>query len=132
MAISAFPSIEKWILQRIHAAIGHPPIRLALGRGPEILPAGIEPLASVLISDRSTLARLVLNPEIGFGDGYAEGRIEVEGDLVLLMETVFRSMKDAGTKGWYPALVSRWLERVQANTLEWISQEHSPSLRSDS
>ena len=97
MATPSFSSIEKWILQRIHAAIGHPPIRLALGRGPEILLADIEPLASVLISDWSTLARLVLNPEIGFGDGYSEGRIEVEGDLVLLMETVLRSMKDAAT-----------------------------------
>ena len=97
MAIPAFSSIEKWILQRIHAAIGHPPIRLALGRGPEILPADIEPLASVLISDRSTLARFS-NPEIEFGDGYSEGRIEVEGDLVLLMETILRSMKDAATR----------------------------------
>ncbi|MBZ5699782.1 MAG: cyclopropane-fatty-acyl-phospholipid synthase family protein [Acidobacteriia bacterium] len=117
MTTPTFSSIEKWILQRIHATIGRPPIRLALGRGPELLPAGIEPLASVLISDWRTLARLAFNPEIGFGDGYSEGCIEVEGDLVLLMETVLRCMKDAETKGWYPAFVSRWLERVQANTL---------------
>jgi cyclopropane-fatty-acyl-phospholipid synthase len=117
MATQVFSSIDKWILESIHAAIGRPPIRLALGRGLEILPAGIEPLASVLISDRSTLARLVLDPEIGFGDGYSEGRIEVEGNLALLMETVLRSMKEVATKGWYPAFVSRWLERVQANTL---------------
>ena len=67
-------SIEKWILQKIHTAIGRPPICLALGRGPEVGPTDAEPVTSVLISDWSTLPRMLLNPEIGFGDGYAEGR----------------------------------------------------------
>ncbi len=117
MTTASFSSIEKRILRRIHTSIGQPPIRLALGRGAEIVPPGIEPLASVLISDCRTLARLVLNPEIEFGDGYTEGRIEVEGDLVLFLETVLRSMRDAQAKGWYSSLLSRWLERAQANTL---------------
>ena len=111
-------SLEKWILRKIHESIGCPPIRLALGRGPEVMPAGAEPVASVLISDWSALARLLLNPEIGFGDGYAEGRIEVEGDLVILIETVLRTMKAYDAKGWKSALWSRWLERMQANTLD--------------
>jgi cyclopropane-fatty-acyl-phospholipid synthase len=111
-------SIEKWILQKIHTAIGRPPIRLALGRGPEVGPTDAEPVTSVLISDWSTLPRMLLNPEIGFGDGYAEGRIEVEGDLVILLETVLRTMKAYDAKGWKSALLSRWLERIQANTLD--------------
>jgi cyclopropane-fatty-acyl-phospholipid synthase len=113
----SFSSIEKWILQRIHTSIGQPAIRLALGRGAEIVPQGIEPLASVLISDRKTLARLVFNPEIGFGDGYTEGLIEVEGDLVQFLEIVLRSIRSAKTKSWYSSLLSRWLDRAQANTL---------------
>jgi cyclopropane-fatty-acyl-phospholipid synthase len=111
-------SIEKWILQKIYASIGRPPIRLALGRGAEVGPTNSEPVASVLISDWSVLTRLLLNPEIGFGDGYAEGRIEVEGDLVILLETVLRTMKAHDAKGWKSALLSRWLERIQANTLD--------------
>jgi cyclopropane-fatty-acyl-phospholipid synthase len=111
-------SVEKWILQKIYTSIGRPPIRLALGRGAEVRPTDTEPVASVLISDRTTLARLLLNPEIGFGDGYAEGRIEVEGDLLILLETVLRTMKAQDTKSWKTALLSRWLERTQANTLD--------------
>lgn len=108
--------IEKWILQKIYTSIGCPSIRLALGRGEEVAPTDTEPVASVLISDWSTLFRLLLNPEIGFGDGYAEGRIEVQGDLVLLLETVLRTMKAYDAGGWKSALLSRWLERIQANT----------------
>ena len=117
MTTASFSSIEKWILQRIYSSIGQPPIRLALGRGAEVVPQGTEPLASVLISDRRTLARLILSPEIGFGDSYAEGRIEVEGDLVLFLEAVLRSMQNAQTKNWYTTLLSRWMEQVQSNTL---------------
>jgi cyclopropane-fatty-acyl-phospholipid synthase len=111
-------SIEKWILQKIYASIGCPPIRLALGRGAEVVPTDSEPVASVFISDWSVLTRMLLNPEIGFGDGYAEGRIEIEGDLVILLETVLRTMKAYDAKGWKSALLSRWLERIQANTLD--------------
>jgi cyclopropane-fatty-acyl-phospholipid synthase len=111
-------TIEKWILRKIHASIGRPPIRLALGRGPEVVPTNSETVASVLISDWGTLARLLLNPEIGFGDGYADGRIEVEGDLVILLETVLRTMQAHDAKDWKSALLSRWQERIQANTLD--------------
>ncbi len=118
MRTPSVSAIEKWILQKIYASIGRPPIRLALGRGPEVGPTNAEPVASVLISDWSTLTRLLLNPEIGFGDGYAEGRIEVEGDLVILLETVLRTMKAYDAKNWKSALCSRWLERIQPNTLD--------------
>ncbi len=117
MRTPSVSSIEKWILQKIYASIGRPPIRIALGRGAEVGPANSEPVASVLISDRSTLSRLLLNPEIGFGDGYAEGRIEIEGDLVILLETILRTMKAYDSKNWKSALWSRWLERMQPNTL---------------
>ena len=115
MAPSA-SSIETAILRKIYAAIGRPPIRLALGRGPEVVPANGEPVASVLITDWSTLARLFLDPEMGFGDGYTEGRIDVEGDLVTLLEAVLRTMRAHYAMGWKSALMSRWLERIQANT----------------
>jgi len=118
MMTPSVASLEKWILRKIYASIGCPPIRLALGRGPEVGPIDTEPVASVLISDWSTLTRLLLNPEIGFGDGYAEGRIEVEGDLIVLLETVLQTMNTYNAKGWKSTVLSRWLERNQANTVD--------------
>src|SRR5579872_583246 len=57
-------SMGKWLLRKIHTSIGRPPIQLALGRGPEVGPTDTEPLASVLISDWSTLVRLLLSPSM--------------------------------------------------------------------
>jgi cyclopropane-fatty-acyl-phospholipid synthase len=60
---------------------------------------------------------LALDPEIGFGEGYSEGRIEVQGDLVQFLETVLRSMQAAQKESWYSKLSSWWLEQRHDNTL---------------
>jgi len=87
----------------------------------------------VFIPDWQTLASVVLNPEIGFGDGYADGRILVEGDLVCLLENIFRSTPTAKTEGFCSNLMSRWLQRTQANTLRGSARniQHHYDLTTD-
>ncbi len=120
MARPRFPfsrSICSWLLRKIHKSIGHPNVRLSLGQSEAVSPVGSDVLATVRIADRRALAALALSPEIGFGDGYSEGRIEVQGDLVRFLEAVLASIRDADTTAWYSKLVSRWLDRAQANSL---------------
>lgn len=112
-----FSSIERWLVHRIQNSIGGLPFRLVLGRDEETLVSASEPSVKVVISDRRTLAKLALDPEIGFGDGYSEGRIEVHGDLVQLLETVLRSMQTARKESWYSKFTSWWLARFRDNTL---------------
>ena len=85
-----FSSIDKWLLQRVHDATGGAQIRLALNNGNGFSPPRAAPVASVLICDRRTLARLFFDPEVGFGDAYAEGHIQVEGNLVALLEAAYK------------------------------------------
>src|SRR5437879_9948219 len=112
-----FSSIDKWLLRRVHDATGGAQIRLALNNGNGFSPPRAAPVASVLICDRRTLARLFFDPEVGFGDAYAEGHIQVEGNLVVLLEAAHLSMSSAQASSWYSRLASHWLERAQANTL---------------
>jgi cyclopropane-fatty-acyl-phospholipid synthase len=116
LADPIFPSIEKWILRRIQNSVGDAPIKLVLGKNQATLVSRSEPVASVLIPDYGTLARLVFNPEMTFGDAYSAGRIEVEGDLVRFLETVIRSMNTVARRGWTSRLSSWWLKHIQANT----------------
>lgn len=109
--------IDRWLLQRIANSINKAPIRLLLGDGRELSPLKTKPVASVILPDWRTLARVVLNPEVGFGDGYADGLILVEGDLVSLLENVFRLSPTAKREGFCSKLLSRWLQLTQANTL---------------
>src|SRR5580658_725414 len=109
-------TMNRWFLQRLHRLIGSPPVRLAVGDG-EAFPADVtDAVATVRIDGLRTLVSLALNPEVGFGEAYSDGRIEVEGDLVPLLETVLESMPEGGPSR-RARLFSRGLDWVQANTV---------------
>ena len=65
--------IEKWLGQRLFKAIGPAPIRFVLRDGTEISPAGSSPIGTVFIHDNRTLTKLMVDPEMAFGEAYAEG-----------------------------------------------------------
>ena len=109
--------IDEWLLRKIYESVGQPPIRLALGNGAAVSPADDTPIANLVIEDRKTLLHLMLEPEIGFGDAYSEGRIRVEGDLIATLEAVYRSISKMGQQSWYAKFVSRLVEYVQRNSL---------------
>src|SRR5262249_18841616 len=54
----------------------------------------------IVLRERSALYQLALDPDVGFGDEYSEGRIEVEGDFVRLLEAVYEAE-------WRPGLLER-------------------------
>ncbi len=112
-----FSRIDQWLLQKIHDSEGRPPIRLTLGNGVEVSPPDASPVATIRIRDRGTLLRLVLDPEVGFGDAYSEGRITVEGDLIAALEALYQSMSAIDTHTWYSRIVSKFMEHLQRNSL---------------
>ena len=110
------PSVDQWVLNRIHRALGRPPVRLRTGSGAEISSTQTPPLGQIVIADRATLGRLILNPELGFGEGYANGRIEVQGDLVSILEAMALVMPEAEEQNWWVRTTLLWLSWIQANT----------------
>ncbi|HVB86253.1 MAG TPA: cyclopropane-fatty-acyl-phospholipid synthase family protein [Candidatus Dormibacteraeota bacterium] len=113
-----FSSTEKWLARKILHRTGNPPFKLVLGRDAGEPPAknctGSSP--TVVISDRKTLAKLALDPEIAFGDAYSDGRVEVHGNLVDFLEQLMLSMQSGGKPGLYSRMSSWWLDRVHDNT----------------
>ena len=64
---------------------------------------------------------MLLNPEMNFGDLYSHGHIEVEGDLVQLLETLYQAPDRLITR-----LISRWLGWIQSNDVRaeiWINHK---------
>ena len=105
---------EKWLLRRL----GNPAIRLALWDGEEITTSDQPPVGTVRIGDRRTLLGLIVNPEVHFGDAYSDGRIEVQGDLLELLQTVFRAMWPTLTAtGSLRGRLAHWLDCLQSNTI---------------
>jgi cyclopropane-fatty-acyl-phospholipid synthase len=109
--------IDEWLLQKIHRAAGQPTVRLEVRNGAELSPKDALAVTNIVIQDRKTLLRLLLDPEAEFGDAYSEGRIALEGDLVSALEILYRSMSEAQHNSWYVKLVSRCMDYVQRNSL---------------
>jgi cyclopropane-fatty-acyl-phospholipid synthase len=105
------------LLQKIYRAAGQPAVRLGLRNGAEVSSKPALAVANIVIQDRNTLLRLLLDPEAEFGDAYSQGRITLEGDLVSTMEILYRSMSEAQHHSWYVKLVSKCMEYVQRNSL---------------
>jgi cyclopropane-fatty-acyl-phospholipid synthase len=107
-------ALMKWLL----AAIGHPPLVVTLWNGEEVYRPDTPPVASVTIHDRSTLWKLLAAPELAFGDGYVDGTIAVEGDLVALNAAISRSrMSTRSRLVSLERVLSRWVLRPRRNTL---------------
>jgi cyclopropane-fatty-acyl-phospholipid synthase len=107
--------IEKLLLEKIRSSIGDAPFHIAF-RDEGLPEMNGAQAGNVVIRDRKTLARVLLDPEVGFGDGYVNGQIEVHGDLVCFLDEAMRGLRLAGRKSWYNRLLSRWLGFVQDNT----------------
>jgi len=109
---------ENWLLERILQAVGNPPIRLVFRDGEGVAPPNTAPVAALIIPDHRTLAALLIDPEVAFGEAYSDGRIRVEGDLVRLIEACYQSISGAAAELSLPArLRSKWMEAWQANSL---------------
>jgi cyclopropane-fatty-acyl-phospholipid synthase len=110
---------DEWVLTRILKAIGQAPIRIVVKGGADVSPPGVSPVATVVLEDRKTLAGLLRDPEVGFGDAYMNGKLEVEGDFVRFLEEVYRAMERRPRAGkWHTRLTSMWMDIWQDNSPE--------------
>jgi len=110
-------SLAGRLLRRLLSELGDPPVEFALWSGERIAPASTTPAIKIRIHDRSTLLRVLRDPQVQFGDAYAAGRVEVEGDLIELIGMIYRGMAAADGKQSLRARLAGWLRRSQRNTL---------------
>jgi cyclopropane-fatty-acyl-phospholipid synthase len=111
-------SIEARLVERLLSLLGNPPIEFLLWNGERVAGGNGEQVQQLRIRDRGTLFTLFKDSQVGFGDAYSDGRVTVEGDLVVFLETVYRSMPRGSAE---QSLLRRFMNRrrgPRANTLE--------------
>ena len=72
-------------------------------------------MGRIVFRDRGALYSSVFNPELGFGDAFSAGRIDVEGDLVDVLARCYRSADRAGATTGKRSLLGR-LPKASSNT----------------
>lgn len=102
-------SYERWLIAKLMRMAGSPPLRFQLWNNELIDPEAGDARFTLKLTDPKALFTLVTNPNLAFGDLYSAGRLQVDGDLSELMETLYRSIHNARQK-W-----PKWLEALWRN-----------------
>ena len=85
-------SFEGRLLSRLISFLGDPPLEFVLWTGESArAPVVAEPVARIVIADRPALYGLLADPQVRFGESYSDGRITIEGDILSVLEAVYRA-----------------------------------------
>lgn len=111
-------SLEARLLRRLLSSLGDPPIEFYLAwSGERVAPVAAPATERVRIADRATLRGLLRDAQIRFGDAYSTGQIDIEGDVVRFMETVFQGLNRPSARANIAARLAGWLHRPRRNSL---------------
>jgi cyclopropane-fatty-acyl-phospholipid synthase len=110
-------SLDYWLLSRLSALLGNVPVEFALANG-TVVGAGAAPaVGRVTFASRATLAGVIADPWLRFGDAYSDGNVTVEGDLVSVLESVYRAGESGARRASLLRRATDALRRPHANTL---------------
>jgi cyclopropane-fatty-acyl-phospholipid synthase len=117
----AVTDAEKWLAARLLEVVGNPPVAMELWDGHRVVPPGQTTVdAGIRLNDRAALYRLLYKPTRTFGELYASGRLDVQGDLVTALEHLYAGLagRDRGA-GAGRRLARRLVaKRARPNTLQ--------------
>jgi cyclopropane-fatty-acyl-phospholipid synthase len=95
---------ERWCIRESLRALGDPPFTLVAWTGEEFAPRGGAPQGRIRLRERPRLRDLAQGLDALLANAYADGRLEVEGDLARLIEAAFRASDRAAP----------WMRRLSA------------------
>ena len=106
---------DRWLVRRIVAKVGQPDVAMALWDHKDAYCPTGDCRGRIVFRDRGALLSVIVSPEIGFGDAFSAGRIDVEGDLVDVLARCYRSTDRAGAVAGKRTALGR-LPRPRSNT----------------
>lgn len=110
--------LDRGVLAWMLDALGRPGLRVRLWDDAGSAGTEAPTLPGMRIADRGALYRLLLDPELNFGEMYVAGRLEIEGDLAEFLEVVYRALPRArylDRPGFLQALRRNTLARAVRN-----------------
>jgi cyclopropane-fatty-acyl-phospholipid synthase len=110
-------SLDYWLLSRLHSLLGKPPLEFALANGTVVGPGAQPAVGRVTFASRATLAAVIADPWLRFGDAYSDGNVMIGGDLVSVLESVYRAGDAPGKRASLLRRAAGALRRPHINTL---------------
>ena len=111
-------ALDRWLIQRVFEIIGQPRFTLVLWDGQVAYGGEWKDVPKVTLRDRGVLWRLLVDPELYFGDLYTSGRIRFEGDLARFLVELFDSMAGYGAGNSVRRFLTGLVHNIVGNTLD--------------
>jgi cyclopropane-fatty-acyl-phospholipid synthase len=92
--------LDRFGLSLIQRGVGSAPIRFMLWDGFTLDPPG-SAVATVRLFSRRALLCCVCDPQLYFGEAYVAGSLQVEGNLVALLEAIYRALGPRTRRSWW-------------------------------
>jgi cyclopropane-fatty-acyl-phospholipid synthase len=93
--------IDRWALSCIQRTVESAPLRFMLWDGFELTPKTGGSVATIVFKNRRALFSWVRDPQLNFGEAYMFGAVEIHGDLVALLEAVYRAFRPWKPRPWW-------------------------------
>ena len=85
-------ALDHWLAARLQAVIEPVAVRLELWDGTSSYAGGRPPIGTIVLHDRPTLIGLLVDADTRFGEAYTEGRLDIRGDIGVVVEAISRGI----------------------------------------
>ena len=94
-------SLDRWALARIQGTVRPRRFDSRYGTGSSCRAPVHPPVATIVFKNRRALFSWVWDPELNFGEAYMFGAVEIRGDLVALLEAIYRAWGTTKRRPWW-------------------------------
>ena len=93
--------LDRWALARIRQMVADARVRFLLWDGFESPSTAGAPVGTIVFKNRRALLSWVWDPDLNFGETYMFGAVDLRGDLVAMLNEIYRALGPAKPRPWW-------------------------------
>ncbi len=93
--------LDQWALGRIRHSVPTAALAFELWDGFRLTPDTGPAVGTIHFNNRPALYRWVWDPDLYFGETYMFGDVEIRGDLLAVLDEVYRALPISTRRGWW-------------------------------
>ncbi|HEY5603263.1 MAG TPA: cyclopropane-fatty-acyl-phospholipid synthase family protein [Gammaproteobacteria bacterium] len=115
--VPAASPFEKWLMRKVLRNLGDPPIFVTFPDATSIYTTESKPGYGMVFRNRRALWRFITNPKLSFGEEYSAGDLQIEGELVDFISTVYLYWPKLHNRSGLGKALTRALGQQRNNSL---------------